>query len=178
MLLRVLTLFVIGLSAQTVWAAEPKIEITSATYGVLPGGPSTDVKDLIARRSRRAKFALKSRTTCSRPGPTARQEAESRLQGRWYRALRHAARRGPAPDSGTGPERRSSDPESRIRGIWTRDRLRCHRRREVPAQGRSGGSRSQQRRVRRPASGIFKQLRVVYKIGDVELVKRTYEGVR
>ncbi len=57
--------FVIGLFAQTACAAEPKIEITSATYGILEGGPNADVKELIVRRIKDGKVRIEIANDCS-----------------------------------------------------------------------------------------------------------------
>lgn len=177
MLLRVLTLFVIGLSAQTVWAAEPKIEITSATYGVLPGGPSTDVKDLIARRIKEGQVRIEiANDLFGDPAPQQgkKLKVDYKVDGVEHSVtlpegdlllIPEPALKGEIQilkaeygdlDTGTVYDV-TDDVKSRLKdGVV-----------EVEVNNDVFGD---------PASGIFKQLRVVYKIGDVELVKRTYEG--
>ena len=177
MLLRVLTLFVIGLSAQTVWAAEPKIEITSATYGVLTGGPHSDVKDLIARRIKEGQIRIEIANDLF--GDPAPQQGKKLKVDYKVDGVEHSVTLPegdllliPEPvlkgevqilkaeygdlDTGTVYDV-TDDVKSRLKdGVV-----------EVEVNNDVFGD---------PASGVFKQLRVVYKIGDVELVKRTYEG--
>lgn len=177
MLLRVVTLLMIGLLTSTAWAAEPKIEITSATYGVLPGGPSTDVKDLIARRIKEGQVRIEiANDLFGDPAPQQgkKLKVDYKLDG-----VEHSVTLPegdllliPEPvlkgelqiikaeygdlDTGTVYDV-TDDLKSRLKdGVV-----------EVDVNNDVFGD---------PASGTFKQLRVVYKIGDVELVKRTYEG--
>lgn len=177
MLLRVVTLLMIGLLTPIAWAAEPKIEITSATYGVLPGGPSTDVKDLIARRIKEGQVRIEiANDLFGDPAPQQgkKLKVDYKLDG-----VEHSVTLPegdllliPEPvlkgelqiikaeygdlDTGTVYDV-TDDLKSRLKdGVV-----------EVDVNNDVFGD---------PASGTFKQLRVVYKIGDVELVKRTYEG--
>lgn len=177
MLLRVVTLLMIGLLTSTARAAEPKIEITSATYGVLPGGPSTDVKDLIARRIKEGQVRIEIANGLF--GDPAPQQGKKLNVDYKVDGVEHSVTLPegdllliPEPvlkgelqiikaeygdlDTGTVYDV-TDDLKSRLKdGVV-----------EVDVNNDLFGD---------PASGTFKQLRVVYKIGDVELVKRTYEG--
>lgn len=177
MLLRVLPLFVIALFAQTACAAEPKIEITSATYGILEGGPNADVKELITRRIKDGKVRIEiANDLFGDPAPN---------QGK---TLKVAYKLDDVEHSVTLPE---GDllliPEPVLKGdvqiikaeygdletgsvYDVTDDVKSRLKdgvMEVEVSNDLFGD---------PASGVFKQLRVVYKFGDVELVKRTYEG--
>jgi hypothetical protein len=177
MLLRVLPLFVIGLFAQTACAAEPKIEITSATYGILEGGPNADVKELIVRRIKDGKVRIEIANDLF--GDPAPNQGKKLKVGYKVDDVEHSVTLPegdllliPEPvlkgdvqiikaeygDLETGSVYDvTDDVKSRLKdGVM-----------EVEVSNDLFGD---------PASGVFKQLRVVYKIGDVELVKRTYEG--
>lgn len=177
MQIRVLTLIVSGLLAQTVFAAEPKIEITSATYGVLDNGPKTDVKDLIVRRIKEGKVRIEiANDLFGDPAPQSgkKLKVEYKLDGVEHTVtlpegdlllIPEPVLKGEVKitkaeygDLETGSVYDvTDDVRSRLKdGVL-----------EVEVNNDLFGD---------PASGVFKQLRVFYKIGDVELVKRTYEG--
>ena len=177
MFIRLLTFLTVCLGTQSVWAADPKIEITSAFYGRLDDGPKTDVQALITGRIREGKVRIEVANDLF--GDPAPQQGKSLKVEYKLDGVEHTVtvEEGdmlliPEPvlmgdlkiikaeygDLETGSVFDvSDDVRSRLKdGIL-----------EVEVNNDLFGD---------PASGVFKQLKVTYKIGDVELVKRAYEG--
>jgi hypothetical protein len=174
---RAAALLMAGLLTQVVSAAEPKIEITAATYGVLDTGPKTDVKELIVRRIKEGKVRIEvANDLFGDPAPQMgkKLKVEYKLDDVEHSLtisegdlllIPEPVLKGPIKivkaeygDLETGSVYDVTDD---VRARLKNDVM------EVEVSNDLFGD---------PASGVFKQLRVSYTIGDVELVKRAYEG--
>lgn len=174
---RIFALLAGCLVSQMATAADPKIEITSAAYGVLENGPKTDVKELIARRIKDGKVKIEiANDLFGDPAPQQgkKLKVEYKLDG-----VEHSVTL-PEGDLLLIPEPVLKGDIAIVKAEFgdletgsvydvtddVRSRLKDNVM-EVDVSIDLFGD---------PASGVFKQLRVYYKVGDVELIKRTYEG--
>lgn len=172
----VLSIIVLGFG-QMAWAADAKIEITSAVYGVLSNDSKSDVKDKLSGRIREGKLRIEvANDLLGDPAPNQgkKLKVDYKLDGVDHSVTVSEGDTLLIPEPVLKGELKivkaeygdletgtvfdvSDDVRSRLKdGVM-----------EVDVNNDLFGD---------PASGVFKQLRVVYTIGDVELVKRTYEG--
>lgn len=172
-----LCLCVLAIPSFILAAEGPALEITSAVYGVLPDGEKVDVTEKVSKRIKDGQLRLEiTNTLFSDPAPQKSKTllvkyklgneslelkvAEGdlllipvpKLQG----ALKIKKAEYGDLDTGTVYDV-TDDVRSRLKDGLI----------EMPVNNDLLGD---------PASGVFKTLRVVYTIGDVELVKRVYEG--
>ncbi len=160
------------------WAADaPTLEIVSASYGVLPDGSQVDVTEKVSKRVKEGQLRLEVANDLF--GDPAPQKSKTLLV---------KYKRG-------GVEQEVKVPEGDLLLIPIPKLMGALKIKKAEYGDLESGTvydvtddvRSRLKNgvveiavnndvLGDPASGVFKTLRVVYTIGDVELVKRVYEG--
>ncbi len=179
MLSRVFILCLIGFVVTSISQAADgsALEITSAVYGVLPDGEKVDVTEKVSKRIKDGQLRLEiANTLLSDPAPQKSKTllVKYKLGGQ---SLELKVNEGdllliPVPKlQGALKIKKAEYGDHETGTVYdVTDDVRSRLKEgaiEMPVNNDLLGD---------PASGVFKTLRVVYTIGDVELVKRVYEG--